>query len=106
MLERTLIRVKGTSKVRTSRERGVGPKANSLSWHLRLKLSISYGPMLNPISFIVWNLRGTSFPDSIKYLHKLCVDNKISLIFLLEPMSEAKQLEVVRRRLKLDHGAS
>ena len=62
--------------------------------------------MLNPISFIVWNIRGASHPDSIKYLHKLYLDHRISLIILLEPMSDLRQLEVVRRCLKLDHGAS
>ena len=92
--------------MRISRGRGVDPRENALEWLLRLKLSTFYDPMLNPISFIVWNLRGASRPDSIKYLHKLCVDNKLSLVFLLEPMSEVKQLDMVRRRLKLDHGAS
>ncbi|XP_071909739.1 uncharacterized protein [Coffea arabica] len=34
------------------------------------------------------------------------MNNKIPLVFFLEPMSEIKQLDVVRRGLKLDHGAA
>ena len=62
--------------------------------------------MLNPFRFIIWNIQGASLSDSLKYLHKICVDNAISLVILLEPMSDIKKVKVVRRRLHLDHGLS
>nr|XP_027077000.1 uncharacterized protein LOC113700749 [Coffea arabica] len=54
---------------------------------------------------LVWNIRGASRRDSLSYLKKLCFDNKVRLLFLLEPMSAECQLEVVRRYLNFDFSA-
>ena len=58
--------------------------------------------MLNPIKLVVWNIRGASRKDSLRYLKKICTHNKIRLLVLLEPMSDSPQLEVVRRFLGFD----
>ncbi|XP_027098924.2 uncharacterized protein [Coffea arabica] len=50
----------------------------------------------------VWNIRGASRKDSLRYLNKICKTNKIRLLVLLEPLSESPQLEVVRRFLGFD----
>ncbi|XP_071939022.1 uncharacterized protein [Coffea arabica] len=54
---------------------------------------------------LVWNIRWASRRDSLRYLKKLCYDNKVRLLFLLEPMSAECQLEVVRRFLNFDFSA-
>ncbi|XP_071939796.1 uncharacterized protein [Coffea arabica] len=51
---------------------------------------------------VVWNIRGASRKDSLRYLHKICKTNKIRLLVLLEPLSDTPQLEVVRRLLGFD----
>ncbi|XP_071909704.1 uncharacterized protein [Coffea arabica] len=51
---------------------------------------------------VVWNIRGASRRDSLRYLHKICKTNKIRLLVLLEPLSDTPQLEVVRRLLGFD----
>lgn len=78
-------------------------KGGALPRSLRLKLVICYGPMLDLINLLVWNIRGASHVDSLHYSCKLCTDNSVRLLVLLELMSELAQLEVVRRRLNFDH---
>lgn len=62
--------------------------------------------MLDPLSFVVWNIRGASRADSLRYLGKICFGNSIHLVALLEPMSNIAQMEVVRRRLKFDNASA
>ena len=62
--------------------------------------------MLDPINLLVWSIRGTSRADSLRYFGKLCHDNGIRLLILLEPMSSDAQWEVVRRRLRFDKSSS
>nr|XP_027088507.1 uncharacterized protein LOC113709854 [Coffea arabica] len=54
---------------------------------------------------VVWNIRGASRKDSLRYLHKICKANKIRILVLLEPLSDTPQLEVVRRFLGFDRAA-
>lgn len=61
--------------------------------------------MLNPISLLVWNIRGASRSDSLRYLKKLCSENSIQILVLLEPMSDSGHIENVKRRLNFDHVA-
>mgnify|MGYP004719329899 CR=1 FL=1 len=61
--------------------------------------------MLNPFKIVVWNIRGASRKDSLRYLHKICKANKIRILVLLEPLSDTPQLEVVRRFLGFDRAA-
>ena len=58
--------------------------------------------MLSPFKSVVWNIRGASRKDSLRYLNKICKTNKIRLLVLLEPLSDTPQLEVVRRLLGFD----
>nr|XP_027101056.1 uncharacterized protein LOC113720378 [Coffea arabica] len=58
--------------------------------------------MLNPIKFVVWNIRGASRRDSLRYLHNMCKSHKVRLLVLLEPLSDPPQMEVVRRSLGFD----
>ena len=62
--------------------------------------------MLSPLNMLCWNIQGASRTDSIRYVGKLCRDNSVRLLVLLEPMSEVGQMEVVRRRLNFDNAAS
>ena len=62
--------------------------------------------MINPINILCWNIRGASRADSLRYLGKICSDNSVRILALLEPMSEVSQLEIVRRRLKFESAAS
>ena len=59
--------------------------------------------MLNPINLLSWNIKGASRTDSLCYLQKICYDNSVWLLALLEPMSNISQLEVVRHKLNFDH---
>lgn len=63
-------------------------------------------PMLDPINILVWNIRGASRRDSLRYLRKLCREYSVRLLLLIEPMSELAQLERVRRELHFEHAGS
>lgn len=62
--------------------------------------------MLIPINVLAWNNWGASKVDSIRYLSKICSENAIRLLILLEPISGLDQLEVLCRRAKFDHAVS
>ncbi|XP_027118540.1 uncharacterized protein [Coffea arabica] len=55
---------------------------------------------------VVWNIRGASRKDSLRYLQKICKANALRFVVLLEPMSDTPQLEVVRRFLGFDKAAA
>ncbi|XP_071917045.1 uncharacterized protein [Coffea arabica] len=61
--------------------------------------------MLDQINILVWNIRGASRRDSLRYLKRLCHENNVRLLILIEPMSLKGQLEVVRRYLNFDFSA-
>ena len=62
--------------------------------------------MISRINILVWNVRGISRKDSQRYLHKLCVDNHIRLLVLIEPMTDASQLPSICRMLHFSKGCS
>ncbi|XP_027182051.1 uncharacterized protein LOC113780452 [Coffea eugenioides] len=64
-------------------------------------------PILVPLQALVAEQEGegSGMGNRFEVLSTLG-NHKISLVFLLELMSEVKQLDTVRRRLKLDHGTS
>ena len=62
--------------------------------------------MLSPINFLVWNIRGASRMDSLRYLNKLCHDHLVRLLDLLELMCDIAQLDVVQHHLSFDNLAS
>ena len=51
--------------------------------------------MINRINMLVWNIRGVSRKDSQRYLNKLCADNFVKLLVLIEPMTDAAQLPLI-----------
>mgnify|MGYP004716032537 CR=1 FL=1 len=53
--------------------------------------------MISRINMLVWNIRGVSHKDSQQYLRKLCVDNHVGLLVLIEPMTDAIQLPLICR---------
>ena len=53
--------------------------------------------MLGPVNFLVWNIRGTSKMDSLRYLKKMKVDFNVNVLILLEPMSDEGRLDFVKR---------
>ena len=62
--------------------------------------------MISRINILVWNVRGISRKDSQRYLHKLCVDNHIRLLVLIELMTDASQLLSICRMLHFSKGCS
>ncbi|XP_071928061.1 uncharacterized protein [Coffea arabica] len=68
-------------------------------------LSVGTSPLLPPqarplrcLNLLVCNIWGVSRKDSRRYLHKLCVDNLVKLLVLIEPMTDAVQLPVICRK--------
>ena len=53
--------------------------------------------MLDPINFVVWNIRGASKMDSLRYLKKMKFDFNVKILVLLEPMSNEGHLDFVKR---------
>ena len=62
--------------------------------------------MLNPIKFIVWNIRGASNRDSLRYIRCTCRSHNIRLLILLEPLANVPQLESVQLFLGFDFARS
>ena len=56
--------------------------------------------MINPINILGWNIRGTSQAASQRFLHKMCFQNAMWMLVLLEPMTDVVQLDSITRRLR------
>ena len=62
--------------------------------------------MLNPIKFIVWNIRGASNKESLRHIRRTCRSNNIRLLILLEPLANVSHLESVQLFLGFDFARS
>lgn len=93
-------------QLQTKRKPGRPPKSLLPIQVSQSRTQYSLLQMLDPINFIVWNIRGASRIDSLRYLHKFCRDNHVQLVVLLEPIWQIEQLEAVRRHLHFDRAAS
>ena len=58
--------------------------------------------MISPINMLIWNIRGVSRRDSQQYLRDLCVQNRIRLLVLIEPMTDEAQLDSIRQLFFFD----
>ena len=56
-------------------------------------------PMISLINFLIWNIRGVSKKDSLRYLKKMKNDFNVKLLVLLEPMLKDGRLAFVKRFL-------
>ena len=63
-------------------------------------------PMLDPINFLVWNIRGTSKMDSLRYLKKMKFDFNAKILVLLERMSDEGRLDFVKQFVGCKSAAS
>ena len=62
--------------------------------------------MISPIKFLVWNIRGAARVDSQRYLHKLCIQNRVRLLVFLEPMANIDVLSLLGRKLNYSNTQS
>ena len=67
---------------------------------MKLKVDMVFVLMLSPINHLVWNIRGASRMDSLRYLKNMVLDFNVKILVLLEPKSEVGQFEVVQNFLK------
>ena len=62
--------------------------------------------ILSPINFFVWNIRGASRIDSLRYLKKMVHDYDVKILVLLEPMLDDVILGFVQHFLKFQSASS
>ena len=62
--------------------------------------------ILGPINFLIWNIRGASKMDSLRYLKKMKFDFNEKILVLLERMSDEGQLDFVKRFVGCKSAAS
>lgn len=62
--------------------------------------------MISPINFLIWNIRGASRRDSQRYLQRLCRDNNVWLLILLDPLLDVSVLGSLKTLLHFEQAQS